>query len=149
LLERVSEGRRRKQRERAHPHRSDLPFSPSASHSSSSPLTDSIPIHLLIRFQGVYLPRLASRFVLSSSLLLSLRRSAPKLELTLLLWFLFFPAAEWTTEPAQPPSPAYFRILYRGRMLDDDSTLACEFPSTREQHESSLARSFPSLRDTR
>ncbi|WVQ69435.1 uncharacterized protein L199_007652 [Kwoniella botswanensis] len=31
--------------------------------------------------------------------------------------------SEWT-DPAQPPSPSYLRILHAGRILQDDSTLA-------------------------
>ncbi|WRT64608.1 uncharacterized protein IL334_001541 [Kwoniella shivajii] len=43
--------------------------------------------------------------------------------------------SEWT-DPAQPPSPSYLRILHAGRILQDDSTLssnnlpATESPST-------------------
>ncbi|KAL7413664.1 hypothetical protein BDY24DRAFT_389209 [Mrakia frigida] len=55
--------------------------------------------------------------------------------------------SEWTTEPAQPPSPAYFRILYRGRMLDDDSTLLSNgilpLPSNRTTIVHLSVRTFP------
>lgn len=33
--------------------------------------------------------------------------------------------ADWT-EPSQPPSPSYLRILHAGRILQDDTTLSCE-----------------------
>ena len=34
------------------------------------------------------------------------------------------PLLEWNTDPVRPPSPAYFRFLYMGKMLSDDQTLA-------------------------
>ncbi|GHJ87248.1 hypothetical protein NliqN6_3650 [Naganishia liquefaciens] len=38
------------------------------------------------------------------------------------LWHLW--PADWTSDPARPPSPAYFRLLYMGRMLSDEQTLS-------------------------
>jgi hypothetical protein len=35
---------------------------------------------------------------------------------------------DWT-EPSQPPSPSYLRILHAGRILQDDTTLSCTFVS--------------------
>ncbi|KAJ9113140.1 hypothetical protein QFC20_002030 [Naganishia adeliensis] len=32
--------------------------------------------------------------------------------------------SEWNTDPVRPPSPAYFRFLYMGKMLSDEQTLA-------------------------
>lgn len=38
-----------------------------------------------------------------------------------LIWSMW--PSEWTS-PAQPPSPAFLRILYAGRILQDDTTLS-------------------------
>ena len=39
--------------------------------------------------------------------------------------YLFLPImTEWTSDPARPPSPAYFRLLYMGKMLSDEQTLS-------------------------
>ncbi|RXK35202.1 hypothetical protein M231_07535 [Tremella mesenterica] len=41
-----------------------------------------------------------------------------------LIWSMW--PSEWVS-PAQPPSPSFMRILFAGRILEDDSTLICEF----------------------
>ncbi|KAH9939190.1 ubiquitin-related domain-containing protein, partial [Amylocystis lapponica] len=36
-----------------------------------------------------------------------------------------WPSAEWQDE--RPPAPSYFRILYLGKILQDDDTLSSEY----------------------
>jgi hypothetical protein len=68
-------------------------------------------------YLAFYLAHLAfSLFLHNPSDPLSEAGTQPRTKLT-------FP--EWTS-PAQPPAPSWLRVLYAGRVLSDDSTLACE-----------------------
>ncbi|KAJ9100629.1 hypothetical protein QFC21_003673 [Naganishia friedmannii] len=44
------------------------------------------------------------------------------------IWHLW--PSGWITDPARPPSPAYFRLLYMGKMLTDEQTLSSSYTAS-------------------
>ncbi|AAW46016.1 hypothetical protein CNBJ1060 [Cryptococcus deneoformans B-3501A] len=91
--------------------------------SSTHPLAASDPPKLEISHDSITFPKVHVKALIISgqSHVFSFGPETTVGRVKELIWSSW--PKEWT-DPAQPPSPNYLRLLYSGRILQDDSTLS-------------------------